>query len=316
MRASRRLLLAVVGPGVFLVYATLAAVLLSGLAYVWRTRPDLPTTVAALLLGTVGVAYLSYRLGSAQLLAGLDATVLPRDRAPGLYERVDALAARMDLDPPRVAVARLGVPNAMAVGGPRGVVVLDASLFTVLDPPEMEALLAHELAHLEGRDALVQTVAVTATNTVSAVLLVVLSPALVLVTGLSRALAWAAGRPVGWSGNPGERVRRFVLGLATVGLLGLTLAVFAHSRRRELAADDRAAEVTGRPLALASALRKLEAVSAAGAEQTLYTGGDDETVRRWLSTHPDTDERVARLRARAGRTVTGADAGHPPGPRA
>jgi heat shock protein HtpX len=81
-------------------------------------------------------------------------------------------------------------------------------------------------------------------------------------------------------------------------LVVLTLLVRAHSRRREFAADERAAELTGRPLALARALRTIERASrpAGGLLATLYIHAEEsDPLTRMLSTHPPMDERVERL---------------------
>lgn len=90
-------------------------------------------------------------------------------------------------------------------------------------------------------------------------------------------------------------------GVAVVFLV-LTLVIRAHSRHREFAADDRAAEVTGRPLALARALTKIDRVSDPdwGLLSPLYTHGDEDNgLGRLFSTHPTTDDRVERLLASA-----------------
>jgi len=297
-----RVVMALVGVGVFAVYAVLAGVLLYVFLWVWAARPDPSTTVLALVVGTVVMAYLSYRIGTAQLLAALDAVVIPRSGAPGLYRRLDDLVTRMDVAEPLLAVGRLGAPNAFAIGGRQGVIVMDAMLFAVLDPREVTALLAHELAHLERRDAFVQTLAVTAVNAVAGLVLLASLPVLVLLTGVSRGVAWVAGRPLGWATNPGERVRRWVVHAVFAGLVGLTLVAFAHSRRREYAADDRAVAVTGDPAALATALTKIERATRTDPRlrSLLVKGEDDAWLGRLFSTHPPTTDRVDRLRALAG----------------
>jgi heat shock protein HtpX len=131
-------------------------------------------------------------------------------------------------------------------------------------------------------------------------LFILLLPGLLLATGLARGYAWIAGRPGRKSARGFTRFNRIVL-VATAGLLFvLTLSVRAFSRRREFAADDRAARVTGRPAALANALQKVERASEgpAGLLSQLYISGEDDTdegLQRLLSTHPPMSERVARL---------------------
>jgi heat shock protein HtpX len=292
--------MAAVGVTLFVVYATLALASYLLIASFLRglTRTELLTTAVLVVGLTLAFGYLSYQYGTARMLDALDARRLPPERAPALYERLDALADRMGVETPTVAVARMEMPNALAVGGGRrGVLVLDGRLFRLLDAHELEGILAHELAHIEGRDSLVQTLAYSLARTLVGVLTVLLLPVALLLGGLSRALAWLRGRPTG--GSAGVDLLRAAVGRAVLSVLVvLTLLVRAHSRRREFAADERAAEVTGRPLALARALRTIERAShpVGGLLATLYIHAEEsDPLSRMLSTHPPMDERVERL---------------------
>jgi heat shock protein HtpX len=292
--------MAAVGVALFVVYATLAAASYLLIASFLRglTRTELLTTVVLVVGLTLALGYLSYQYGTARMLDALDARRLPRERAPALYGRLDELADRMGVGTPTVAVARMEMPNALAVGGGRdGVVVLDGRLFRLLDAEELEGILAHELAHLENRDSLVQTLAYSLARTLVGVLTVLLLPVALLLDGLSTALGWLRGRPA--AGSPGVDLLRATVGRAVLSVLVvLTLLVRAHSRRREFAADERAAELTGRPLALARALRTIERASrpARGLLATLYIHAEEsDPLTRMLSTHPPMDERVERL---------------------
>ena len=298
--AGTRLLMAAVGVTVFVVYAALAlasylliAAFLRGL-----TRTEFLTTAALVVGLTLALGYFSYRYGTAGMLDALDARTLSPERAPALYGRLEDLTDRMGVGTPTVAVARMEMPNALAVGGGRdGVIVLDVRLFRLLDGAELEAILAHELAHLEGRDSLVQTLAYSLARTLVSALTVLLLPVALLLGGLSRALAWLRGRPT--EGSPGVDLLRAAVGRAVLSVLVvLTLLVRAHSRRREFAADERAVKVTGRPLALARALRIIERASrpAGGLLATLYIHAEEsDPLTRMLSTHPPMDERIERL---------------------
>lgn len=302
-RAGLRVLMAAVGLSVIAFY-----VLTAGLAYylvstLWATRPPLTTSV--LLVGGLAVAigYLHYQFGTAQLLRSLDAVEIPRRDAPRLYDHVDGIAAGMDIDAPRILVAELELPNAMALGGGRsGVIVVDRALFTLLNGDELETIIAHECAHLESRDSLIQTLAYSVVRTVVGLVTIALLPMLLFVTGLARGVAWIRGRPTRWDDGTLGRFREVVSAGVVVVLVVLTLVIRAHSRRREFAADARAATVTGKPVALARALIKIDRV----ADPTwsllspLYTRGDEEgPLSRIFSTHPATDERVSRLLDRA-----------------
>lgn len=264
------------------------------------TRVDVVWTAAFVLLFAVAFGLSSYRFGTAQLLAALDATELHPGQAPELHRRVATFADRLGVAPPAVAVARMEMPNALAVGGGAGTVVLDGRLFRLLDGPELEAIVAHELAHLESHDGLVQTLAYSFARTVVGFVVVALLPLSLLLRGVSRSGAWMRGDPRGRVSRPGVADRlRLVIARGVMGMLFvLTLAVRAHSRRREFRADRRAAELTGRPAALARALRKIERAShpAGGLLATLYVHAEeDDPLSRLLSTHPPMDERVERL---------------------
>lgn len=304
-RPGLRAVMATVGLALLVAYAGAASLAYWALATLWATRPDPTTTLTIVAVAVIGFGYLSYAFGTRRLLAQLDAAPIARERAPDLYERVDALCESMDVALPDLYVGRMAAPNAFALGGVGdGAVVLDRSLFRFLTTSEIEAILAHELAHLESHDSLVQTLAFSIGQTLTGILSVVLFPAVLLTTGLARAWAWTAGRPGAWAETPFGTLRRALDGVIALGLVALTLAVNAHSRSREFAADDRAADVTGDPLALARALRKIERASEPGWSvlSPLYIHSDDEDenpIREWFSTHPSLDERVERLRERA-----------------
>lgn len=264
---------------------------------------DLLSTLLVLALLTVAFGFLSYQFGTAQLLSALDVDAVPRSRAPELYRRIDDLADRMGVDPPTVAVARMEAPNALAIGGRGGgTVIFDGRLFRLLDASELEGILAHELAHLDSRDSLVQTLAYSFARTLVGLLVLALLPVTLLLRGVGRAGAWLRGRPRD-RGGVTERLRAVTGRGVLVVFLVLTLLVRAHSRRREFAADERAAAVTGRPLALARALRKIERAGQPGGGllSPLYVHAEEEDpLTRLLSTHPPMDARVERLVELAG----------------
>lgn len=294
-----------VGLALLVVYAGVAYLGYRLLAAVWLARGDLLTVLAWTTGLTVLLGYLSYRFGTVQLLSQVRAAHLPRGRAPEVHARLDRLAEQMDVSRPRLLVGRMGAPNAMALGGVRtGVVVLDRSVFRLLSADEVEGLLAHELAHLESRDSLVQTLAYSAGQSLVWVVVVLALPFVLVGSGLQRALDWIRGRPPADSLAPVASLRRRAGKVVLVGFVALTLLLLAHSRRREYAADERAVAVTGDPLALARALRKIQRATEPrwAMASPLYVRGDEEgTLTRLLSTHPDMDERIERLVERADR---------------
>lgn len=301
-RLGVRVLMAAVGVTLLTFYASAAYLAYLLLRWAWLDRPDL-TTMLTIVSGLIILfGYLSYRFGTARLIGALDATEVPRARAPGVYNRVERLAARADVAMPRLLVAQMEVPNALAVGSPSsGAVVLDRVLFRLLNADELEAIIAHEVAHLESHDGLVQTVAYSAVQMVVGLVMLASLPALLLLTGVARGLALMRGRPL--AVGPVGRLHRWLGHTIAVVLVVLTLLVRAHSHRREFAADDRAVELTGKPLALARALQKIERASTPrGLLAPLYVHVDEEgPLTRMLSTYPPMDERVERLRHQAQR---------------
>jgi heat shock protein HtpX len=216
----------------------------------------------------------------------------------------------MDVEQPPLLVADLGAPNALSLGGPdRGVIVLDRSLFSLLTIDELEGILAHELAHIESSDAFLQTLTVSMMRSLASLFSLVLLPVVLLLHGLDRAVAWIRGRPTdprpGWAG----RLRLAMEAPVGVLLSVLTLVFLAHSRRREFRADDRAATVTGRPVALARALSKIYRAANPdwGLRSLLTIHGDErgeDGMRRLFSTHPPIEERVQALLDSAGYEPT------------
>jgi len=211
--------------------------------------------------------------------------------APELYAMVDRLRQRAGLPMPTVAVAPHAQPNAFATGRnpEHAVVCVTEGILGLVTREELEGVLAHELAHIKNRDMLLQTVTATMAAAISN-------------------LAWmgmfTGGRDDDEGGNP-------IAGLLMVILapIAASLVQLAISRQREFKADEVGAQISGRPLALASALRKLDAgahqipmhVSPAAAplaqvNPLAFSGGN---VAKLFSTHPPTAERVQRLQALA-----------------
>ncbi len=300
-RIGRRALMALVGVGFLAFYGVVAYVVYEAFVALWAVRPDPLTALLALVVVTLLTGYLSYRFGSRRLLSGLGAVPLPASRVPELSRRLDRLCASMEIERPQLYVARMATPNAFAVGGPSGgSVVLDRSLFRLLDADELEGIVAHELAHLESHDGLVQTLAQAAMRTISGVVVVALFPVLVIVSGFARGLAWLRGRPEESSRGPLGRVPYRTSQLVLLLVVTLTALSRAYSRKREYAADDRAAAVTKSPLALARAIRKIERASEPrwwfGSPLSTPNERDGEGLAaRLLATHPTTEDRVERL---------------------
>lgn len=295
--------MAAVGCCLLAISVVLAGLIVLGLGVLFQLDPFV--FVGGLFVGTLLAGVASYLFGTTHLLATIDATPLDRQRAPGAVAVLEELASRMDVREPTLLVAQLGEPNAFSVRGPRrSAVVVDPSLFGLLDREEFEAVVAHELAHIESGDALVQTLAYSLVRALVGVLALLVFPITLLSTGLAGAIALLRGQPASWRRTIPARIRIGIELLVLNVFLVLTVAIRVHSRRREYAADRRAAAVTGRPLALARALRTIEraTLAAHGPLATLYVRGEGrDPLAVLFSTHPDTEERVQRLRTLAER---------------
>ena len=304
MAVTRRLLMAVVGLLSLLVYFAAAYVGYVLFLPVWDSRPSPVVAVLVVTGAAVGLGVVNYWAATTRLKQSLDAVELPRARSPAAYRHLDALVERMDVATPTLLLAELPVPNAFAIGGGSGAIVVDRRLFRMLSAAEFEALLAHELAHLETRDALIQTVAYSLVQTVVGLVGLALFPVVVLSGGIARSLALLRGDPSSWSRSVLGRTQRYALQVVAGLGFAVTLLLLGYSRRRELAADDRAVEVTGNPSALARTLRTIERASKPefGPLQQLYVHSEADTeLSRLLSTHPPMDERIQRLQAHEAR---------------
>jgi heat shock protein HtpX len=215
-----------------------------------------------------------YAYGDRALLGMLGAREYALAEDPILRSSVDALSAKLGVTPPKLYLIADGFPRALAAGrGPRGsALAVSTGLLTALRPPELEAVLAHELAHVRSRDVLVQTWAVMLA---------------VVLVDLSRIGGWF------------ERALRSVFAPIAAAFVHLLL-----SPRREFAADRLAAGLCGSPHDLADALVRLDAASellvfeAHPATEPLYTTNPfaEEGLAALFVTHPPLDERVRRLR--------------------
>jgi heat shock protein HtpX len=247
------------------------------------------------LAGALVAIGLQYRFGKRIALRAAGADRVAPGEYPDLHARVGRLAQQAGVPKPDVAVVEAGEPNAFAAGRSRehATVCVTSGLLERLDGDELDAVLAHELAHVKHRDVALLTT-VSALSTV----------AYLLVRN-----AWWFGD--GGDGGGGDSALPWLL-VAVVASLVVWVASYllirALSRYREYAADRGAAAITGDPAALAGALRTIEDAdppgedlreSAGMAALWVVPGFDDDgiDVRSLLRTHPPTGERIERLRA-------------------
>jgi heat shock protein HtpX len=238
--------------------------------------------VALLAAMALGQLWLSERLA----LRAMRARVVSAEDAPGLHALVERLAIQADVPMPRLAISDVPVPNAFAMGrSPRhATVCVTAPLLQLLERSELEGVLAHEIGHIKNRDVALMTMASFFAS-------------LAALVGQVAAFGGLGGR----DRDSGPALA--VILLVSVGVYFLSyFLMLALSRYREFAADRSAALFTGRPSALASALRRLESAPQGDLREVasmqaffIVPARAGSAMSRLLATHPPTEERIARL---------------------
>ena len=247
--------------------------------------------MVTMLIVSALMNFVMYFASTSMVLRMYRARVVDASQAPELYGMVDRLRQRAGLPMPLVAIAPHEQPNAFATGRSpeKSVVCVTAGLMKLIGTEELEGVIAHELAHIKNRDMLLQTIAATMAGAIS---------------NLAYMAMFFGGRDDD-NANPLASIIMIV-----VAPLAAMMIQFAISRQREFKADAVGAQITGRPMALASALQKLDAYSrripmhvapaAAPLAQVNPLAASGSGMMKLFSTHPATEERVNRLRALAG----------------
>ena len=233
--------------------------------------------------------------GSAKIvLRSYGARVVSPQDAPELYEMVDRLRQRAGLPMPTVAIAPHAQPNAFATGrNPENAVVcVTEGIMRALTKDALEGVIAHELAHIKNRDMLLQTMAATMAGA---------------ITNLAQFAFFFGGRDDDEGANP-----IVMIAMLIIGPIAAMIIQMAISRQREFKADAVGAEISGKPLSLASALQNLEAnakripmqVAPSAAPLAIVNplaAFRGKGLTKMFSTHPPTEERVDALRQIAGQ---------------
>jgi heat shock protein HtpX len=225
-----------------------------------------------------------------------------KEEAPELWRRVENLAITAGLPMPRIYIANEDAPNAFAAGrNPRqAIVCVTTGLLARLDEEELEGVLAHELSHIRNYDVRLMTWAAVLAGSVA-----------LLANILLRSLWFGGGnRDRGGGANPLVLIAIVLAAvLAPVAAVVIQLAI---SRRREYVADASGAELTRYPQGLASALRTISAnakpsvaLSNPSIAHLMIAPqlGPTGRVSKLFSTHPSSEDRVARLEQMAGGDV-------------
>lgn len=246
----------------------------------------------ALLLGG-GMNFFAYWFSDKMVLRMYNAQPVDETSSPYLYNMVRDLAARAELPMPKVYMIDEAQPNAFATGRnpDNAAVAATTGIVSLLSERELRGVMAHELAHVKHRDILTSTIAATLAGAISA---------------LANFAMFFGGRDE--EGRPANAVVSIIV--AIIAPIAAMLIQMAISRAREFEADRGGAEISGDPLALASALGKIDAYARgipfptaeahpATAQMMIMNplaGGGIDTL---FSTHPKTAKRIARLEAMA-----------------
>jgi len=233
--------------------------------------------------------FISYWFSDKIVLAMYRAQPATESDAPKLYNIVRRLAEKANMPMPKIYVIPEESPNAFATGrSPKhAAVAATVGIMRILNEQELEGVMAHELTHVANRDTLISTIAATFAGAISY---------------LASMVKWAA--IFGGSRDDEDRGNFAAsIAMAIIAPLAAMLIQMAISRSREYLADEGAGKLCGRPMALASALRKLSA----GAANIPMTSGTPATsslfivnpfsggIANLFSTHPPMEKRIAKL---------------------
>jgi len=242
------------------------------------------------LVMAFGMNFITYWFSDKIVLKMYGAQQVSEADAPELHAMVRRLAQKAGLPMPKVYIMDQDQPNAFATGRnpEHGAVAVTTGIMRILSREELEGVLAHELAHIRHRDILVGTVAATIAGAISY---------------LAQMAQWAMifGGRSSDEENGSNPVAALVMMI--VGPIAAMMVQMAISRSREYGADAGGAEISGNPLHLAGALRKLHMASqripmdANPATSHMFivnplSGGG---LLKLFSTHPPMEERIARL---------------------
>jgi len=242
----------------------------------------------------MGMNVFSYWFSDSLVLKMYRAQEVSAADAPELYDIVQRLADRAELPMPRVYIIPTDTPNAFATGRnpSHAVVAVTKGIMRMLSRDELEGVLGHELAHVKHRDILIQTVAATFASAISF---------------LAYMARWGAIFGLGGGDDDEGGGILGLLVMAIVAPLAAMVIQMAISRSREYMADATGAKISGQPLSLANALQKISrGVQRAPMRSTpshnatahlfIVTPLSGGGLGSLFSTHPSTEERIARLR--------------------
>lgn len=241
-----------------------------------------------------GMNFFAYRFSDRFVLKMYRAIPMSREQSPVLFDILERLTTRANMPMPKIYLLPMDAPNAFATGRDpqHAAVAVTHGILKLLNPEELEGVLAHELAHVRNRDVLISSVAAT----LGAAIMV-----LARLTFFAELFGGGEGGRDDRGSNPLALLATIIL--APVAALMIQLAV---SRSREFQADISGAELARSPHGLASALHKLEEygkripmpASPATSHLFIVRPLSREALAGLFRTHPSTRERIRRLLGR------------------
>jgi len=245
-----------------------------------------------LMLLIVGGLVLAQLFTSDKLaLHAMGAREVTPAEAPELHAMIERLCIQADLPKPKIAVASTAMPNAFAIGRSRksATVCATTGIIRILSPAELEGVMAHELSHVKNRDVMIMTIASFFASVAAMIL--------------------QFGFFFGGGGSSDDDDGPGFIGILLISLVVYVVSyilMMALSRYREFVADRGAALITGRPSALANALRKLASGMDRLPQQDLRVAGElsaffivppgaKRSLAGLFSTHPPTEKRIEAL---------------------
>ena len=258
------------------------------------------------IFALIGVATTAYSYWNSDKLAikAMRAYPVSEMEAPAMYRIVRELSTKAGKPMPRLFISPTDAPNAFATGrSPQhAAVCCTQGILDLLDERELRGVLGHELMHVYNRDILTSSIAAALAG---------------IITSIAQMMMWF-GMFGGGGGNDDDRPNPLaMLAMAFLAPVAASMIQLAISRTREYDADEDGSQLTGDPLALASALRKLEVGTAQtplapepkvvnASHMMIANPFRAQDVSRLMSTHPPTEQRIKRLEDQAyGRQIRG-----------
>ncbi|MBW3581875.1 MAG: zinc metalloprotease HtpX [Euryarchaeota archaeon] len=269
-----------------LLSALMAAIGFAVAAY-FQWDPILGTVVFLVIAAVFNIVTLF--AGDKIVLKAYKAKIVTPEEAPRLHRIIDHLCLRSGIPKPKIAVIPTENPNAFATGrSPKhATVAATVGILGILNDEELEGVMAHELAHVQNRDMLVMTTAATIAGAISFA---------------ARAFFW--GSLFGGGNRDGGGNLMVALLLMITAPIAAMLVQLSISRTREYKADATGAKITGKPWALANALRRIEAGNQAmplrdgnPAHSSLFISNPFRggAMAGLFATHPPMEKRIERL---------------------